>query len=97
MVSSLVVEENNSLNVARHFLFSSDLIDQQDSTLLEGVEHHVRQVGDSSGIATAAVASASADHEPVAKVRLASHMGLDFLEDHRQTEEERTSEEFLSE
>ena len=82
MVSSLVVEKNDSLHVARHFFFSSDLFDQQDCSLLEGVEHHVRQVGDSGRIATAAVASASADHEPVAKVRLAPHMGLDFLEDH---------------
>ena len=97
MVSSLMVEENNSLHVAGHFLFSSDLVDQQDRSLLKGVEHHVRQVGDSGRIATAAIASASADHEPIAEVRLASDMGLDLLQDHRQTEEERTSEELLSE
>jgi len=66
MVSSLVVQQDNGLDIRRNFFFSSDLVDEQDRSLLEGVEHNVSQVLDMSRVASAAVGATTTDHEPVA-------------------------------
>ena len=87
MISSKRIQVNNSLHIWRNFFFSIDFIHNQYRPLFVLSQHHVCQVLDPKYYTSATITTALANDKPVTQVSKLPYFGLNFVQNHRKTEE----------
>lgn len=89
------IQHNNGFDIGGHLLFASDLLHQQNGALAVDLMHDVSQNWHPLNMPSASKTAALTNNEPVAKISAGSHMWINSLENHGQTEEQSASQHLL--